>query len=305
MGLLRGSISVTRLGVSVLPEEIDFEQVPFSAIAPGSEVRQSSGFIPFEPDEPYQVGHRRWAFRVRFDTLKPDPTQVRERVRELVAAEQEATGAPFVGAKKRRELKNLAEEELIVQASPQSKIIEGVVDDRLLYLATTADKYIGQILLLLRKVGVIAELKTPWLDQGDPEEASDLVPTGDVSQSVLGCRFVKSLVGDREVMFEPESGAVRLQTREAKVSLTGEVLPELMRYLKRDDEVEILSARLLVPEGRFRLDAVSWRISSLTVETERKSHWIELLDERLEKTAGVFELLDRKYAAFRQGGGGS
>ena len=303
MGLLSGSISVTRFTVSSTPDEPDFEQVPFRGIQPGSEVRESQGFVPFEPEAPYQVGHRRYAFRVRIDKVKPDPTLLRERVAELVRTEMESTGAAYVGPKKRKELRHLAEEELVVQASPQSQIIEGVLDDHVLYLGTTANNRIGSILLLLRRIGVLAEFKTPWIDLGDPETKSDLVETGEASQSVLGCQFLKTLVDDREVMFEPEAGNVRLQTREAKVTLTGAVLPELLRYLKRDQDVEVLAAKLLTPEARFRLDGLSWRLSSLSIETGGRGHWTERLDERMEKIVSVFELLDRKYAEFRKGEG--
>ena len=59
------------------------------------------------------------------------------------------------------------------------------------------------------------------------------------------------------------------------------------------------------PEARFRLDALSWRLSGLSVETLGKGHWTEVLDERLEKITAVFELLDRKYGAWRRGGPGA
>lgn len=302
MALLSGSISVTRCTVPSTPDVPDFDQVPFREIQPGSERRESLGFVPFEPEAPYQVGHRRFAFRVRIDNVKPDPTRLKERLAELVRGEIETTGAAYVGPKKRKELKHLAEEELVVQSSPQTQIVEGVLDDHVLYLGTTANNRLGTILLLLRRLEVLAEFKTPWIDLGDPEVKSDLVETGDASQSVLGCQFLKSLVDDREVMFEPEAGSVRLQTRDARVGLTGGVLPELLRYLQRDEDVEILAAKLLTPEARFRLDGLSWRLSGLTVETGGGGHWIERLDERMEKIAAVFELLDRKYAEHRRGG---
>lgn len=303
MGLLSGSISVTRFNVPSTPDVPDFDEIPFRALQPGSEVRESVGFVPFEPEAPYQVGNRRFAFRVRMDKVKPDPTLLRERLAELVRSEMEATGAAFVGAKKRKELRHLAEEELVVQATPQSRIIEGVLDDHVLYLGTTANNRLGTLLLLLRRIGVIAEFKTPWIDFGDPDVKSELVETREASQSVLGCQFLKSVVDDREVMLEPEAGNVRLQTREAKVSLTGAVLGELLRYLQRDQDVEILAAKLLTPEARFRLDGLSWRLSGLSIETSGQGHWIERLDERMEKIVGVFELLDRKYRELRGGGG--
>jgi len=299
MGILSGSASITRYHVVGTPEEPEFEASPFQALPQGSEVRERIGFVPFELGAPYQVGHRRFAFRVRIDRLKPDATAVRERLRELMRSELEMTGASFLGPKKRRHLRHLAEEEILVHTSPQSRILEGVIDGDLLYVGTTANAHLGTVLLQLRQIGVVAEPKAPWIDLGEPETYSDVVETRDATQSVLGCRFLKGLVGDREVMVEPESGQVRLQTREAKVALSGAVLPELHRYLEREG-AELLSAKLVTEGASFRLDALSWRLGGLTIETARHEHWTDQLDERLEKIAAVFDLLDRKYAEGRR-----
>ena len=45
MGLLTGAVSVTRFNVVNKPDEIDFEQASFQEIPPGSEVRESQGFV--------------------------------------------------------------------------------------------------------------------------------------------------------------------------------------------------------------------------------------------------------------------
>ena len=82
MGLLSGPLAVTRFNAAVPPDGPDFERVRFFAIEPGSEVRERMGIVPFELDAPYEVGKGRWAFRVRIDRIKPDPTSVRERVKE-------------------------------------------------------------------------------------------------------------------------------------------------------------------------------------------------------------------------------
>ena len=294
MGLLSGAASVTRFNLPVRPQEIDFEAAAFRAIAPGSEVRESVGFVPVELEAEYAVGTGRWAFRVRVDRLRADPTIVRERVKQLVAAEMEATGAPFVGPKKRRQLKNLAEEELIVQSTPRSTILECAIDGDVLYVATTAKGQLGHVLTLLRRVGVTAEPKAPWVDRQDADPPSDLIEMREPGESVLGCRFLNALLGDRLLTFEPVAGRVVLQTRQAKVTLAGEVLPELLRYAERG--AEIVSAKLTTGEVTFRLDGPSWRVSGLRVETDRHEHWVGLLDERLEKIAAVYELLDGKYA---------
>lgn len=298
MGILSGSASISRFNVVACPELPDFDRLPFEPIVGGSEVRERMGFVPFEPDEPYQVGNRRFAFRVRIDKKAPDPTAVRERVKQLVKTELETTGAPYVGPQKRKRFKELAEEELLVHASPRSKIVEGVIDGDVLYVDTTAKSYLGTVVLLLRQVGVVAEMKTPWGDAGEPEVMSDVVETAEVGESVLGCHFLKDLVGDREVMVEPEHGQVTLKTHEARITLTGGVLPDLHRYVERG--AEVLSARLTTAESSFKLDALAFRVSGLKVEIGRHDHWIERLDERLEKISGVYEMLDAKYRKFRQ-----
>ena len=294
MALLSGSVSVTRFNVAPFSEEPDFEQARFVEIQPGSEVREQIGFIPMEPEAPYQVGHRRYAFRVRIDKLRADPTAVKERLKQLVRVELDTTGAPFVGAKQRKKLRELAEEELIVKATPTSKIIECCLDGDVLYVASTAKSYLGKVTAQLRKIGIVAEHKAPWLDRDDAELESDVVEAHEPGQSVLGCRFLKALLEDREVMIEGEAGNVQLATADARITLRGAVLGELHRYVERG--AEILSAKIVTAETSYRFDALSYRVNGLKVETERHDHWTQLLDERLEKIAAAYELLDGKYA---------
>lgn len=298
MGLLSGSASVARFNVTASPDLPDFDRLPFKAIDPASEIRESIGFVPFEPEEPYQIGHSRFAFRVRIDTRRPDATAVKERVKALVKTELEETGAPYVGPQKRKILRQMAEEEMLTAASPSTRIVEGVIDDDVLYVGTTAKTHLGRVVLLLRQIGVVAELKTPWVDAGEAEVHSEIVETTEVGESVLGCWFLKDLVDDTDLMVEPESGYVQLQTHDAKVTLHGGVLPDLHRYVQRGSE--ILAAKLTTPDVTFRFKALPFRISSLRVETGRHDHWIEQLDERLEKISGVYEMLDGKYQAFRK-----
>ncbi len=298
MGLLSGSASVARFNVTACPDLPDFDRLAFKAIDPASEIRESLGFVPFEPEEPYQIGHSRFAFRVRIDTRRPDATAVKERVKALVKTELEETGAPYVGPQKRKILRQAAEEELLAAASPSTRIVEGVIDDDVLYVGTTAKTHLGRVVLLLRQLGVVAELKTPWVDAGEPEVMSEIVETSEVGESVLGCWFLKDLVDDSDLMVEPESGYVQLQTHDAKVTLHGGVLPDLHRYVQRGSE--ILAAKLTTPDVTFRFTALPFRVSSLRVETGRHDHWIEQLDERLEKISGVYGMLDGKYQAFRK-----
>lgn len=293
MGLLTGSASITRFNVHTLPEAPDFESARFVEIQPGSEVRERVGFVPIEPDAPYEVGTRRYAFRVRIDKVRPDPTAVGERVKQLIRTELDLTGSTFVGAKKRRELKLLAEEELLIKATPRSKIVECCIDGELLYVASTAKAYLGMITELLRQIEVLVDVKAPWIDRQDPDIESEIVTPKEPGESVLGCRFLRALVGEPDIMIEGEAGSVRLMTTEARINLSGAVLPDLHRYLDRG--AEMLAAKVITAATSFRFEALSYRLSGLRIETDRHEHWTELLDERLEKISAVFEMLDQKY----------
>jgi hypothetical protein len=298
MGILHGTVSVTRYNIALPAEGPDFDRAPFYEIEPGSEVRERSGFVPFELDAPYEVGKGRYAFRVRTDRLQPDATAVRERVRELVKVEIETTGAPFVGAKTRKRLRQMAEEELIRRQAPRTRICECCIDGALLYVGTTAKNTLGSVLTLLRQAGVAAEPKAPWLDEApEVDEASDIVLPKEPGESVLGCRFLKALLEEPEVMVEPEKGSVRLATREARVTLTGGVLRDLFRYL--DEGAEILSAKLLLGPTPLRLDALSYRLASAKLDPVKAEHWTLELDQRLEQIAAIWDTLDAKYQALR------
>jgi hypothetical protein len=293
MPLLSGAVSVTRCEVVARPRP-DFESQAFRAISPGSEVRESVGFVPFEPGADYQVAADRWAFRVRLDRLRPDPTAVKERVRELLRVEREQSGAPFVGAARVRELKSLAEEELLQDARPQSTITEGVLDGRLVWLATTADAHLGRIVQLLRKAGVVVDFKTPWHDFGQEQAESELLAVRGPHESIHGCTFLERLLGDGEITIEPADGYAKLQTRQVRATLTGAILGELQRYV--EEGALILAAKLLTETASYRLDALTFRISGLRLERAAPGHWSERLDERLGRIAAVYERLDAKYA---------
>jgi hypothetical protein len=295
MGLLSGSASNTRFNVVKIPDEPDFDTARFVEIQPGSQVNERIGFVPFEPEAPYQVGQHRWAFRVRIDRLKPDPTAVQERVKEMVKAERDELGSGFVSARRRKKLRTQAEEELIVRSSPRSKVIECCIDGAVLYIGSTANSYLGLIVTLLREVGIVCDFKTPWFDLDETQIHSTMVEPAEPWQSVLGCRFLRALVEDAEIMFEPEAGYIQLQTHDARVSLSGAVLNDLHRFIKAG--AELLSAKLIFENAAFRLDGLNYRLSGLRIETEPHDSWIDILDERLEQIAMVWDLLDRKYAA--------
>lgn len=292
MGLVSGSISVSRFQARwVTPP--DFDSQAFREIGPNTLLRESIGFLPFEIDAPYEVGARRHAFRVRIDRLRPDPTAVKERLRQLIKTELDTTGARFVGAKKKRELRLLAEEELAEHTSPRSKILEGVIDGDLVYLGTTARSMIGTLQILLRKIGVETDFKTPWLDRGFPEELSDMVVARDAGESIHGCRFLKALVGDDELMVEPEAGRAKLAFASARISLAGEVIPELHEYTQRG--AEVLALKLTDGETTFTLDGPTFRLSGVKLPPEPAGHWTEILDGRLTRLAELYDRLDAKF----------
>ena len=298
MGLLTGSASVTRCIVTSRPDEIKFDSASFEEVTPGATLREKIGFIPFEPGAEYQVGQRRWAFRVRIDVLKPDPTRVQERLKELIRAHQESAEDPFVSTRKRRDLRQLAEEEILLVTSPRSRVIECCLDDHTLWIGTTAKAHLGTVLGLLYQVSVVGDFRTPWLDNGDDSPVSDVVQSLEAWQSMLGCRFLRRLLEDVDIMFEPESGSVRLMTREAKITLTGAVVNDLLNFVERG--AVLLAAKLVAGNTAFRFDALNYRLSGIRMETEHHETWQDLLDERLEKIDAIFELLDRKYAALRK-----
>jgi hypothetical protein len=299
MGLLSGTVAVTRFNVAVPQEGPDFERARFWEIEPGSEVRERMGFVPFELDAPYEVAQGRYAFRVRIDQVRPDATAVKERMKVLIKTEMEATGRPFVGSKTRKKLRDLAEAESAMRQAPRTRIVECCIDGGILYVASTAKTFLGTVLALLRQAGVEGDFKAPWLDEApEVEEMSDVVVPKEPGQSVLGCRFVRALLDEPDVMVEPETGSVRLATREARVTLAGAVLNELFRYL--EEGAEILSAKIHVGASMMRFDALSYRLNGLKLEPVKNEHWTIDLDQRLEQIAAIFETLDGKYASLKE-----
>ncbi|MFL6194068.1 MAG: hypothetical protein ACJ75H_07850 [Thermoanaerobaculia bacterium] len=295
---MSSTVAVTRFNVAVPPEGPDFERARFWEIEPGSEVRERMGFVPFEIDAPYEVAQGRYVFRMRIDRIRPDATAVKERLRELIKTEMEATGKTFVGSKTRKKLRDLAEAESAMRQAPRTRIVECCIDGSILYVASTAKTYLGTVLTLLRQAGVEGDFKAPWFDEApETSEMSDVVIPKEPGQSVIGCRFLRVLLEDPDVMVEPENGSVRLATREARVSLAGAVMNDLYAYL--EEGAEILSAKIYVGAVPLRLDALSYRLSGLKLEPVKNEHWTIDLDQRLEQIASVFETLDTKYVALK------
>lgn len=293
MPLSNGSVSCVRYNVGAMPEEPDFDRIPFQSITPGSTVRERAGFTPFEIEAPYQVANDAWAFRVRVDKITVDANQVRERLKELIKAETENAGPP--SPQTRRKLRQLAEDELVERTLPRTKIIECYMNRQLLYVGTTAKSSIGVVLELLKKIGVEVSVKTPWVDAGEDELATDFLEPREPGQSVHGCRFLEQLLVQPDVLVEPESGAINLvDTDGAKVSLRGPVINQLDHMLNQG--ALVVSAKLLVNQFIFTFDGFSYQIKGLKVEPFKSSHWIERLELRMERVRAVWEWLDERYA---------
>ena len=298
MGLLSGSASVARFQVLERPAEPEFDDLAFEPIPPGSERRESAGFVPVEPDAPYRSAHDLWAFRLRFDRIRPDPTAVAERLAALARAELGGSGLATLAATRRRELKALAAEEIARATPPRTAFVEGALDGATLYLGTTARGRVGHCVLLLRQLGIHLRPATPWAGTDTGALDPPWLRLAEPGASVLGCRFLAALIAEGEVMAEPVDGGARLVTPELRVALAGAVHVELFRLLEAG--AELVSARLLTEHGAFRFEAPTFRLAALRLDVATGGGWIERLDARLEKIRALFELLDGKYAALAE-----
>jgi len=294
MGLQNGAIACIRFSLLAMPEDLDFNLLPFHAIAPGSNLRERSGFVPYQPGAEYEIGSGVWAFRVRIDKIQLDNTLIQERLKELIKIEEEQVGPP--SPQTRRKLKMLAEEELMQHPMPRSKIIECYMTRTTLLVGTTAKGHVGTVLELLKRIGVEVAYQTPWLEAGLEDASSDVVETNEPGQSIWGCRFLRWLLQDPDVLLEPEKGNVKLMSSEGtRITLAGPVLGEVDRFLEQG--AEVLSAKILTRNFAFQFDGLAYRISGLKVESFKSLHWIERLENRVEKLNEVWELLDEKFQA--------
>lgn len=292
MGFLSGSLACTRFNIVSIPESIPFNDAAFKLIQPGSTVIESAGFLPFEIEEDYEIGAGKYAFRVRIDKVNIDSTMLKERLRELIKIERDQ--GKRVGPKVRRKLKDLAEQELLGQSNPRSKVIEGVIENSILYVGSTSKSFLGKVLELLLSVKVEVEFKTPWLDKELEEEPSDVVDLKEPGQSIYGCRFLKALIDDSECFPEPEKGNIKLATiGNVMVTLTGEVMPEYDHYMA--EGAEVLSAKLLLNDLAFSLDGLAYRLSGMKLEAVPGDHWHEVLDGRMNMLKDVWDILDVKF----------
>ncbi|MCB1051486.1 MAG: hypothetical protein KDC71_12885 [Acidobacteria bacterium] len=292
MGFMAGSVACTRFNVVATPTEIDFDRYAFSPILKGTYTKESVGFIPFEPGEPYEVGQGRYAFRLRIDKIQIDSTQLKERLRELIKTETELSGPP--GKKKMRDLKDLAEEELLMVATPRTKIIECYLDQYILFVATTSKGQLGTVCSYLKRLGVEVEYKTPWLDHQLEKDPPEWMELKDPAQSILGCEFIEGITHDEEIYLEGVKGSVKLATPEgAVVSLRGVVGQELERLLGAG--AHVISAKLQIGETPLSFDGSSFRIGTMKLRGFKADHWTMRLESRMEQIQATFDFLEEKF----------
>lgn len=298
MGLLSGSLSVSRFHLSGVP---DFEAAPFQEIPAGAEeIRRSLGFVPMLPGEPYEIGAKRWAGRVRVDELKPDPQVVKDRFDELVSAELEA-GAFALSKKRRRDLKELAWLESAMGTTPARRYVDFAVGGELAYIASTSRADLGEVMMLFRRVGATLSPATPWEELPEMQHAFLESQPG---QSAWGPRFLGALLeangkgAEKEVALNVLDGRASLIASEARIGLSGDIGGKLMHQVIGG--AEIVSAKLVTDKALFTLDALSWWIKSAKLGDVEAGHWTETLDARFEQIGDLFEVLDSAFHRLRR-----
>lgn len=295
MGLLSGAASVARFQILERPRVPDFQAHAFEPIPAGSERRESAGFVPMEPESPYRIGDDLFAFRVRFDRIRPDPTAVAERLAALARAELGGSGFAALPAARRKELKALAGDEIARATPPRTAFVEGVLEGDTVWLGSTARSRLGACALLLRQAGVQVRPATPWAGTDTSGLELPWLRLAEPGASVLGCRFLAALISEGEVMAEPIDGAAKLATPDLRLTLAGAVHVELFRQLEAG--AELTAARLVTEQGRFRFDAPTFRVASLQLDVASAGTWVERLEARLEPIRALFELLDARWQA--------
>jgi len=291
MSLQNGAISCTRLNIISKPVIVDFSPFEFKELQPGSAIRERAGFLPYELGEEYLIGHEKWGFRVRMDKVTPDSTLLKERYRALLKTEEEQVGPPSPKVKK--DLRKLAEDEILSKTLPRCQIVECLIENGIVYIGSTSNNHLDIITGLLKKIEIEVEYKAPWIDLGQDMD-SPLVSTNNPGESVLGCHFLKKLIDLPEVLVEPEKGSVKLITSEGvRIGAGGYVLGELNRFL--DEGAEPLTAKLIIGETTLTLVAKSFQIKGMKAERAQGDHWTEILDERMDPVREMWAYLDEKY----------
>ena len=106
-----------------------------------------------------------------------------------------------ISPKTRKKLRDLAEAESAMRQAPRTQIVECCIDGAILYVASTAKTYLGTVMAMLRHAGVEGDFKAPWLDEApEADEMSDVVIPKEPGESVLGCRFLRALLEESDVI---------------------------------------------------------------------------------------------------------
>jgi hypothetical protein len=292
MPLLHGSIQCVRYNLLFCPEHPDFESLAFEPIPPMSALKERSGFIPFVPEHAYELGPGRFAFRVRKDTVKIDSTRLKERIQDLLRREEAEVGFPNL--KRKKEIRQMVEEELLRETTPRCKIIECYVDGNILFLGSTSHADQDLVTNLMKKIGFECEPKTPWGDRNQELDCHWL-PSKHPSHSLLGCIFARKLLNHPDIFLEPEKGSVRMVIPNGtQIGLSGPVVEEVDRLLVQG--AEILKEKILFGSGEtITFDALDFSISGLKTERFRSDTWQEQLEQRIDAIAALFDRLDHQY----------
>lgn len=303
MSLLQGSLSVSRFHLGLLV--LDCEAAAFVPIPAGDEenVPKSFGFVPMKPGEPYAIGTRRWAGKVRVDEVTPDPVVVRDRYEELLQEElsQAHLAGAGVGKRRRKELKELAIAESIAGVKPSRRYIEWLLDGNTLYIASTSLPDVSLAVMLFRRIGGENILPvTPW--ETLPSMGSTVVELAQPFQSVWGARFLRHLADSgaervKDVSYVVEGGRVALQAADSRISITGDIWPGFTHHLEQGAEPVV--AKLFAGDAVLTLDGLSWWIRGLSLPDVEAEHWTEALDARQERIEAAFDHLGEAFTALR------
>lgn len=288
MGLMKGSVSVCRFRIA--PFEPDFSKATFEEIPAGSEIRRSMGFVPMKLNAhaELEISSKVWAGRMRVDEIKPDPESVADHYEELCAQELES-GTQAIGGRRRRELKAQAVAFMSIGTPPKRRYAEWVLDGETLYVGSTNKSDVGEVLGLMRRCGAGSpDALVPWAEL--PKMESSILEF-----NAWGPRFLRHLFEvESGRSFELEDGKVAMVGGDCKISLSGEIAPDVVHHLEQG--AEIVSAKLKARAFCCTLDAERWWIKGASIEVEPADSWVEALLMRVGAIADVFDALDAAFA---------
>lgn len=151
MGLVEGTISLTRFMVTSMTDTPDFDRVPYKEPHEDSNITETEGFLPYANGEEYQTAHQSWFFRVATFKRIPCKERFQEVYRDLLKAESEQ-GPVSVATK--RALKSQAEDIARKPGKISRKRIDCYLwEGSILYAGTTSKGDLGTICELLAHRG--------------------------------------------------------------------------------------------------------------------------------------------------------